>query len=966
MALNSRLKTVVDKLLRTDVTEKNVYKKSDIAAGVAKVLAELKSILGSPANDSKASMIAWGEKQSPGMLESLNNEEALEKLKDYMDEKASEFFRQDYWQNRSKEAVNIFQKELVKARVEIYTTLDIYAGHASNYSKETIGKSGAGVVRSTRAVATKTLLTNTMSGQELKNYISGMLGISATKIATLQQKYLPGQPKVSNATKNEDQKVLNAILAKFESLPEELKSYLLLKTDKKIASVLLLAGGKKKGDRLDPNEKEILSTLAANRVLLLGVKWLAGKVEPKNETYDASRFRYAKDILETIDPFIRKGNYKGITDMVASRMPKTKKGSAKLLKDLKGLNIYAGILVDCALKRGSVSSIIRSAQEGFVGLENEKELRTFTSNSSEVIKSLSNTSLMDRMKKIGFEPKTFFKTRQGIDILRSFRTDMVDLLSGSERSLLKTFRDRPRIKEYEAKPFDPNKSKRNMERKIRRALAAHVQRERVNLDKEISNRYGRELKEILGKKDFSQLIDTTISHYYDSAHRSYILGFLGDSEEKNARRFDISTANLQNISTFANTARKFKIKTLKDFEDKFDEELKDIRNKTIRPGSKDSVIEWAYSIQNFTGVKRSRNQLVVNAIDEILNAPENHTYLEIYVRLNEETKHMGDTENHEDKTKKQDQIDKRGPGRNKEIDIHRRSRNEEKRRIREVDKIMRSKSPSIDAIRKVLDVGKRSKALVENPVLREMFREINNINLRKGFTEELKKQTTTIEIENENLQKLFMKEFDKAGWRRIKKDKEYREAKKAASTSMYSERYTELQGLFQRQDGKFDSTRNSALTQHIHHEELKKAAFTESLGKDEQGNMADQVARGIGIAREEAADRARDIRNSAGYGNAEGSTPYMTRMSAGNATLATMIEQAQTQEDLDEVRTFISGVIPMRQLKNIEKLNGNPSYATKLDGEGNTTEKVYGLQSFIGFHEQRLNEVEALKKIGAP
>ena len=206
--------------------------------------------------------------------------------------------------------------------------------------------------------------------------------------------------------------------------------------------------------------------------------------------------------------------------------------------------------------------------------------------------------------------------------------------------------------------------------------------------------------------------------------------------------------------------------------------------------------------------------------------------------------------------------------------------------------------------------------------------------------------------------------MDDEGWKRIRKTTEYKKAKKMATKTMYSERYNELQGLFTRQDNKFDLTRNSALNQHMGMETKEMEAernlkFQEGSVMGNEQTMAGHIAHGLVYHK-----------ISQGWKTEGGNMEYIERMSLGGASLPTMVEKAQTAEEMDQIRNYISGIIPLRNLRSVEKLNGNPEYATTINDAGVTTSRVFGLNAFMDYHQTRidestarLNEKEGLNKL---
>lgn len=998
MALNSRLKTVVDKLLRSNATEKNPYKHSDISAGRDKVLAELKSVIGSPANKSKDSVIRWGERQSPGLLESLHNEKGIEDLKAYIEAKAVELFQTEYWKT-VKEDTKVFRLEIQAARLQIYSALDSYAAQARNYFDMSIGQAATNITsKNITTTAIGPSLIGSMSGIELGNYISKALGLTAEKIANIARKYSTGQPKISRATRDADQKIISSFFAKFESLPDEIKNYLMVSNSKKVKEILLLGGGKSKNDRLDQREQDVLSVIIKNRNILKDAKSFVKTREPKNEISKPSDYRSARDILQIIGPLLRKGDSKNVVDFVVNKIAKGDRKS--LLREVKKLNVYAGYALDMAIKVGYIPRM-KKIQDGFVNSENKKILAEFVGDEGMLKKALAEPSVMRKYERLGFKPDKFFKSGYGLGIVRSWKNEIVGLLNDSEKSLLNTFLEKDK-KRQGLPPKSSHEERFKQKKAIHKSMIAHLESVRKTLEANIENRFGKGLRERMGDKAFTTLISATISDYYDSAFKSYIQGYLYKKEELNNQRkrtnYDMRTVNLRNISTFSKTAYRLGVVTIHDLHNGIIQELKDAKNSGRTKGPRSSLIEWAFEIQNYTGVKLERNMEVIREITEFLN--EHSEELGIYSnRIDEETKHLGDRQDHDHKIANQKLTDSRTRIKKIETDMDRKKDREEKKMLYNIMQLVKSGSPRIQSILRIMEPGQRKKTLIENPVLREIFRQINNINKTRGLDstkravwvfehpsagkggqkdlfwtrdkkgnkilpptedEKLKgskdsqgfgkwvktKDAYSLAAENDWMQKFFMREFRHEGNRRIKGSEEYKKAMRIAKQTMYSERYNELQGLFTRQDGKFELPRNSGLNQHLQQEAMKNIQFKEnrSMNEERLDNMSEQISRGFGIARV-----------SAGW-KAEGrNTAYIEQMALGGASLATMVERAQTIEQMDEVRQYISDIIPMRHLKGVEALNGNPEYTVKNESENEPTEKVKGLGAFMEFHETRIN-----------
>ena len=1000
MALPSRLKKILSELFvhadqaKWGQQDWGRYKTQNIERNLEKVIKGLLSYVKLPKSNSDEDLVRWGnsQKNNPLAIDFFSQSKNMDLIVEYL-EKQTSIVLSPVALNRAnlpQKVIQDIRSRFSLARGEIYKSVASYFTNAEKYSDIPEGtETGRRVKVPTGDSEVHKILK--MTGQQFKLYLSQKIsGCSLEEIQKIKQRHISQKQKVSQTQKDEDLLELGNAVKRFNNLPEILTSLLSLQSNKAMRIRLQKLTGKKPKETLNVNETEILKELIKNRAIAKNAKTLLGKLSPIESVYNASHLRKAEDILEAMRPALKKGDASAILDIAKNKIsPKEKKS---LIKSLKKLNIYAGFALESAMNDGGVSNM-KKVQEGFKELENKEKLADFVNNEALLKKALDEPKIMAEYKKIGFNPQKFYASNRGRGILRMWRTQIVGFLNDSESSLLKSFFKKD--KRRRELPFDKNKDRAKLKKRVAKEMAIHLNGVRENLVKDIKTRYGMTLQDALGSVVFNSLINSTISVYYDSAYKSYIQGYMYHKEITQSS-YDIMSSNLQNISTFSKTAIRLKIKTVDDLRVAIESELESNKRRGRVDRSRSSVIEWAFQIQAFTGVMRDRNLLIYEKVVGILN--NNEQELAIWSsRVDEELRTLGDQEDHKQKTDKQNLIDSRTGYKKTDPDLAIRKKNEEKRMLSSIMAQMKSRSPRIRSILNIMEPGQRKKTLIENPLLREIFRYINNLNRNSGLVsgkraielfenpakkdldvilgrdkhkkkldaedskelEKKYKKVNPLEDENSAVRKLFMKEFKDEGWRRIRKSEEYKKAKRMATKTMYSERYNELQGLFTRQDDKFDLTRNSALNQHIAMETERSIKFQEGSVMDNEQTMAGHIAHGFLYHK-----------ISQGWKTEGANMEYIERMSLGGASLPTMVEKAQTAEEMDQIRNYISGIIPLGNLRSVEKMNGNPEYATTINAAGVTTNRVFGLNAFMDYHQTRidestarLNEKEGLNKL---
>lgn len=989
MALPSRLKKILSELFvhadqaKWGQQDWGRYKTQNIERNLEKVIKGLLSYVKLPKSNSDEDLVRWGnsQKNNPIAIDFFSQSKNMDLIVEYL-EKQTNIVLSPVALNKAnlpQKVIQDIRSRFSLARGEIYKSVTSYFTNAEKYSDIPEGTETGRRVKVPAGDSEVNKILK-MTGQQFKLYLSQKIGgCSLEDIQKIKQRHISQKQKVSQSQKDEDLLELGSAVKRFNNLPEILTSLLSLQSNKAMRIRLQKLTGKKPKETLNVNETEILKELIKNRAVAKNAKNLLGKLSPTESVYNAEHLRKAEDILEAMRPALKKGDASAILDIAKNKIsPKEKKS---LIRSLKKLNIYAGFALESAINVGAITNM-KKVQEGFKELENKEKLADFVNDEALLKKALDEPALMTQYKKIGFNPQKFYASNRGRRILRLWKIKIIGLLNDSESSLLKQFYQNDKA-QRETK-FDSSKDRAKLRKEIAARMVTHLDRIRKDLTDDIKTRYGKSLEKELGSEVFKTLIANTISDYYTSAYKSYIQGYMYH-KETNQKSFDIMSSNLQNISTFSKTAIRLKIKTVGDLQNAIESELASNKRRGRVDRSRGSVIEWAFQIQDFTGVMRDRNLLIYEEVVGILNSNEKE--LAIWSsRVDEQVRDLSDQEDHKQKTDKQTLIDSRTGHRKPDPDLAIRKKNEEKRMLSSIMAQMKSGSPRIRSILNIMEPGQRKKTLIENPLLREVFRYINNLNRNSGLLEGKKaieifenpakkdldvilgrdkhkkkldakdskefekkyKKANPLEEENAAVRKLFMKEFKDEGWRRIRKTEEYKKAKRMATKTMYSERYNELQGLFTRQDDKFDLTRNSALNQHIAMETEKGIRFQEGSVMANEQTMAGHIAQGLLYHK-----------ISAGWKTEGANMEYIERMSLGGASLPTMVEKAQTADEMDQIRNYISGIIPLGNLRSIEKMNGDPEYATTINAAGVTTNRVFGLNAFIDYHQTRINESAA-------
>jgi hypothetical protein len=159
--------------------------------------------------------------------------------------------------------------------------------------------------------------------------------------------------------------------------------------------------------------------------------------------------------------------------------------------------------------------------------------------------------------------------------------------------------------------------------------------------------------------------------------------------------------------------------------------------------------------------------------------------------------------------------------------------------------------------------------------------------------------------------------------KRINALPEMKEARKSASITKYMNRYMELQNMFTRQDDISRDPRNSALNQ----ERDRLKAQTDPLNS-EYDSFVQMGRRGDFIAMR------------------------------GRASIPTLIQEATTLDQLNEIRAHINDVIPLKYFKTSEFLNANDfkGYVIKQDPITGADVTVPTLMEFMDFHALRIDK----------
>lgn len=594
------------------------------------------------------------------------------------------------------------------------------------------------------------------------------------------------------------------------------------------------------------------------------------------------------------------GDLKGIRNIGTKLHPKRAK---ELIKKLGKESKVLGLLVSYAVNDPAKVDMPK-VQAAYKKEVNGKELSIFRKDEDQIVRAFKDKSLMDRMIKIGFDPKAYVQTSAGARIVAAIGNEIVESQLLKEENILKLVSENPSIVKMRQRGITSiDKFKAN----VSKIIGQEIKKEGAKLLEAWSKNQGDVLEKAMGEDFLRKFLPFVQNKYFEYAFSSSMQEFVFIKiKDKVQVSVDPFLINIQESASFGKKMRMLGIKNIYDMQQKVREEL----NRVHRgEGGKMVVCNYIQNILSLSGLSvRLKNMPIITAMEDIIK--DNKALFNLYVSGRRD----GTTSMNEltPRKQKEDQIKKR-----KEM-------NPEARRERE------SKEFKKQAIREAKDKSKRVRDLTslgestigkvgleKNYHLRKM-REASQLHfIKQGYTgKELQ------DAVNEQMG-MYTRRLRFQIGKRINALPEMKEARRSASITKYMNRYMELQNMFTRQDDISRDPRNSALNQ----ERDRLKAQTDPLNA-EYDSFVQMGRRGDFIAMR------------------------------GRASIPTLIQEATTLDQLNEIRAHINDVIPLKYFKTSEFLNANDfkGYVIKQDPITGADVTVPTLMEFMDFHALRIDK----------
>ena len=596
------------------------------------------------------------------------------------------------------------------------------------------------------------------------------------------------------------------------------------------------------------------------------------------------------------------GDLRGIRNIGTKLHPKRAKD---LIKKLGKESKVLGLLVSYAVNDPAKVDMPK-VQAAYKKEVNHRELAIFKKDDDQILRAFKDKALMDRMIKIGFDPKAYVRTAAGARTVATIGNEIVESKLLNKNNVLKKVKENADIKKMLDDPKGI-KSTDEFKSKVSQVIAEEINKLGKGILKEWSKNQRGVLKNAMGKDFLSKFLPFVQNKYFEYAFSSSMQEFVFTKVKDRVEvKTDPFLINIQESASFGKKMRMFGIHNIYDLQKKVREELERVHR---GDGGKMVVCNYIQNILSLSSLSvRLKNMPIINAMEDIIK--DNKVLFNLYVSGRRD----GTTSMNEltPRKQKEEQIKKR-----KEM-------NPEARRERE------SKEFKKQAIREAKDKSKRVRDLTslgestigkvgleKNYHLRKM-REASQLHfIQQGYTgKELQ------DAVNEQMS-MYTRRLRFQIGKRINALPEMKEARKSASITKYMNRYMELQNMFTRQDDISRDPRNSALNQ----ERDRLKAQTDPLNS-EYDSFVQMGRRGDFIAMR------------------------------GRASIPTLIQEATTLDQLNEIRAHINDVIPLKYFKTSEFLNANDfkGYVVKQDPITGADVTVPTLMEFMDFHALRIDK----------
>ena len=594
------------------------------------------------------------------------------------------------------------------------------------------------------------------------------------------------------------------------------------------------------------------------------------------------------------------GDLRGIRNIGTKLHPKRAKD---LIKKLGKESKVLGLLVSYAVNDPAKVDMPK-VQAAYKKEVNHRELAIFKKDDDQILRAFKDKALMDRMIKIGFDPKAYVRTAAGARTIAAIGNEIVESNLLKKENVLRLVSENSAISKMKKQGI---KSVDKFKAYVSKIIGEKIKQEGESILVAWSKNQGDVLENAMGKDFLSKFLPFVQNKYFEYAISSSMQEFVFTKVKDRVQvSVDPFLINIQESASFGKKIRMFGINNIYDLQKKVREELERVHR---GDGGKMVVCNYIQNILSLSSLSvRLKNMPIINAMEDIIK--DNKVLFNLYVSGRRD----GTTSMNEltPRKQKEEQIKKR-----KEM-------NPEARRERE------SKEFKKQAIREAKDKSKRVRDLTslgestigkvgieKNYHLRKM-REASQLHfIQQGYTgKELQ------DVVNEQMS-MYTRRLRFQIGKRINALPEMKEARKSASITKYMNRYMELQNMFTRQDDISRDPRNSALNQ----ERDRLKAQTDPLNS-EYDSFVQMGRRGDFIAMR------------------------------GRASIPTLIQEATTLDQLNEIRAHINDVIPLKYFKTSEFLNANDfkGYVIKQDPITGADVTVPTLMEFMDFHALRIDK----------
>lgn len=752
-----------------------------------------------------------------------------------------------------------------------------------------------------------------MSAVNIQRYLGGL---SMAKLRGYHEVYAKGNMSYTEKELKAKQGEVQKFLDRVKDLPEPLQQFFSSKSMTDASSAL--------NGILNMLPKDSFDKISRSSLFreLIRIKKLIGRTDYINtrliETQESlrtgniapSQIRDTYVLKREISKALAQGNVNEIARIAGKLHPKR---SASLVKELaKESEVLANLVLYGAKDPGRIR--INKAQKAYEKELNAKALFDFRRDTAKVADAFLDKRIMDQMVAKGFDPKKYIQSRAGVEVLSLIGNELLDKKFMTANNILSKVKGNKVVQRLlnSTLSMEPKSFKSF----IGKVISKEMKKDIAAFFDDWSQGDGKLLKEIMGADFQGKLIPNLREKYFQYAYESSLQTFVFKKVEQGVKlNADPFLINLGKNASFGKKMRAFGISSMADLYFKVRKELEQAGR---GEGGRLAVSNYVHNLLSLSGLNvRLKNQGIFDMLEKLVE--DNKASFELHVSGRKDFDTHPNEVYREDKRKSE-------PKRRREMDPNKRREKEAKEYKRIVLETARKKSSKVNHLEKLKESTLFKEGLERNPVLRQHRAAASLYYIQQGYSgKELEKKV-------EDLMRVFTKQLRFEVGSRINKLPEIKEARKSGILNKYGMRYDELRSLFTRQDEISRDPRNSAMNQERDRLAAEQAAYKTGVGMNSE-SMENQWASFSRMGR-------------------KGDFIGMR----GRASIPTLIEEATTLEQLNEIRAHINDVIPLKYFRRVEELNLNAFsgyvVGTNPDGSNKT---VRSLMEFMDFHATRID-----------